>query len=514
MLNLYFPIFKSLAQANRLTPNSQLCRFLDRRFLSTSPSKCSSHFEPYRLSPLDFILPPIHMTLFLSFKLEKPARAVPVLEAGIQKLTSHLPFLMGNVVGSSLRGKEDPLRVEPPSATILDQYPMLKVKHHPGRYLSSSPNQLPTKTISYDGLFTEEYIPLPLEISLAEESPILRFQVNVLEDGVILSSTLHHRDMDGVGILNVLDALSVCCQNLDSNVLPQMLFTDPTKQALARKRIFDIGSAVETTVIENNKEMTTWQAPAPSVEAPISQRLVLCDSKIAQLKRMCLESIDVPTILSRNDIVSAVIWLCVMRANASISPWKTEGKSRLVNVTNIRSILRPPLPRSYMGNSILISSVESPFPTDAALKGLRGLLDNRPSMCGRDSYVNETDVTFVARLALAIRQGLGSLDHEHVQRSISGIMGAGDWDPGEGLLGEVIMSSLRKMGFYDLDFGPVLGKICDFDNPDARLNGVVWVLPARFENCPWEVRVTLGQTAMKLLRRDPLFRWIELNEGE
>ena len=69
------------------------------------------------------------------------------------------------------------------------------------------------------------------------------------------------------------------------------------------------------------------------------------------------------------------------------------------------------------------------------------------------------------------------------------------------------------MNFYNFDFGPILGKICDFDLPETRMNGLAWVLPARFEGARWEVRMTLGREMMESLRKDPLFSWVELNEG-
>jgi fumigaclavine B O-acetyltransferase len=459
----------------------------------------------------------MHMTAFLTFKLKHPAQAISVLEAGVEHLISKFPFLTGNVATNSpLWCKKNALHVHPTTPALLEQYPMLKIKYHPRRYLFSQPNQVPgpavqEHTVSYDVMFNEDYLPLPLDNSMAEESPIFRLQANALEDGIILCVTFHHMAMDGKGLESVMEVLSLCCQDPDKIVLPDMIPTSAAKEGLTRKQILDAASAVNPALPVINEEARDSEVPAgPNIQIPITRKLVLCDSKITQLQEICMTLAKAPTMLSRNDIISAILWLCAMRARALISP-NTQGTSRLVTAIDVRTIL-PVIPQSYMGNAMQVLSIESPFPVDATVKTLPGLLDNPSTVGGMRSPLNETDIPFLTQLALAIRRGLTLVDEKSVRENISRIVDKPDWQSNDVTMGHIMQSSLRKMKIYKLDFGTVLGKIYDFDNPDPRLNGLAWVLPARFEGAPWEVRMALEPEVMELVRRDSLFRWVEYKE--
>ncbi|KAJ5147509.1 uncharacterized protein N7443_000898 [Penicillium atrosanguineum] len=476
-------------------------------------------FEPYTLSPLDHTPPPMHMTAFLTFKLEHPARATSVLEAGVGHLISNLPFLTGNVTTTSpLRCKKKAVQVHPTTPALLEQYPMLKVKYHPRRYISSPPNQVPSSavqehTVSYDVMFNEDYLPLPFDNAIAEKSPIFRLQANILEDGVILCVSFHHMAMDGKGLENVIEVLSMCCQDPDKNVLPEMIPTSATKEGLTRKRILGTASAVNIALSSINEEPRNLEVPVGhSIQEQITRKLVLCDSKITQLQERCITLEKAPTMLSRNDIISAILWLCVMRARALISPDTAQEMSHLVTGIDVRTILRPIIPQTYIGNSMQVVSIESPFPTDAALKASPGLLENPSPNRGMRTPLDETDIPFLTQLALAIRRGLILVDEKCARENISRIVEKPDWRSPDIIMGHLMQSSLRRMKFYKLDFGAVLGKICDLDNPDPRINGLAWILPARFEGAPWEVRMVLEPEVMELVRKDSLFRWVEYKE--
>ncbi|KAJ5352398.1 hypothetical protein N7452_001372 [Penicillium brevicompactum] len=463
------------------------------------------HFEPYNLSPLDHHLPPMHLTFFLTFKPEDTTQALSTLESGLSKLLFSLPFLTGNVARvSQARGVR---QLQPAVPALLDQYPMLKVKYHQKIYLPTSPSQSSeANKMSYDDVF----IPLPLDHASNELSPAFRLQANVMEDGLILCATMHHTVMDGKGLTNVLEALSLCCQNVHTGarLVP---FTTPAEQEAGRKHILEAGlNTKPSTPTQPDVSSKVIKTSVPLIpEVPITRRLVISNDKLGQLRDMCGSFGNDRIELSRNDIFAAVMWLCFMRARESTSPDPTDAKrkSTMMTVSDTRGIMRPALSDNYMGNAYSALITESPLcqnvyanPSPNSPVGqMQDVIDG----------IKTTDIKSVAQLAIAIRRDRNALDDEYIRTEIADVVHKTDWQPTFLEQCDYGQSSLRKFGLYDMDFGPLMGKISDFDIPDGRLSRIAWDLPARYANAPWELRIGLEPKVMENLRMDPLFRWVE-----
>ncbi|KAJ5907356.1 hypothetical protein N7495_000038 [Penicillium taxi] len=452
-------------------------------------------FEPYLLSPLDYVPVAVHMTAFLTFRLDNPARAIPVLEAGVACLTSHLPFLTGNVAASSLwPDKQNMMEVQPSNQDSLDQYPMLKIKYHHRRW----------DTEFYD----PEYLPLALDSIINERSPVFRLQANILEDGIILCAAFHHMTMDATGFYNVMEALSISCRS------PETLAertTSPIEESLTRKKILNAVSIVPVVKSEEKNEgESSPEVPVDLIaEVLVSHKFVLCNEKINRLRKLCISLTNPPTKLSRNDVVSSIIWLCFMRARALLSPSAAEDKSRLLTAADVRRTLSSVLPQTYLGNCLQGISVHSPFPLKALLEVLPR--DQNDSI----TRLKKTDIHFLAKLSVIHRQQFVAIDDKVVRNTISQITNTKDWASNRsvvGGLGDLTLSNIRNLGFYNLDFGSVLGTIHDFDSPDPRNKGLTWALPARFGDAPWEIRLPLDSKIMELMQRDPLMCWLEYKE--
>lgn len=464
------------------------------------------HFEPYNLSPLDHHLPPMHLTFFLTFKPEHPAQALSTLESGLNKLLLSLPFLTGNVARvSQPRGVR---QLHPAIPALLDEYPMLKVKHHDQTYIPSNrSSDRETTKISYD----EAFIAIPLYHACNELSPAFRLQANVLEDGIILCATMHHTVMDGKGLTNVLQALSLCCQNayIEGPLVP---LTTSAEQQFGRKQILEAGLAANPSPsIQTEGSSTSDKTSVPSIpEVPITRRLVICDDKLAQLRDMCASLGDESTKLSRNDICAALMWLCVIRAREIASPGSADAnrKSTMMTVSDTRGVMRPTLPETYMGNAYTALCTDSPLHQEAYFNASSNSLANQTR--GLVNGLTHTDIASVAQLATAIRQDRIALNDEYIRKDLANVLNKPDWQPTFLEQCDYGQSSLRKFGLYDMDFGSALGKISDFDIPDGRLSRIAWDLPARYANAPWELRIGLEPKVMEGLRMDPLFQWVEV----
>ncbi|PIG83863.1 O-acetyltransferase [Aspergillus arachidicola] len=478
-------------------------------------------FKPYVLSPLDHAMACFYLTSIITFSLQDPTRGIPVLEAGVSQLVSKLPFLGGNLIWTT---HPDSTRVtgeiHPPNEATWNTYPMLKVKYHAGKYKSMSYGRGQCDVISYDHLCREEFLPLPFEIVLAETSPVLRFQANVLEDGIILCASFHHNAIDGKGMQTIMEALAACCRN-PTNVQQNELPTDPISEAVCRRRLSAAASPTpDAFVVRRGKNCAIPTAPEQGLQAPITRLLVLSGEKVIQLKRMCnafvrneargevrSSEVDRPTpALSSNDIISALMWLCVRRSQVRSDPRVLErAKSTFSFPADARMIIPQDLRSTYIGNCVVSATVESPFSIEDAIK----------SSSATVSAPDEINLSLIVSLALTIRSKFKSMDRKYVRNFISSI-GTGNHAMLTAGNADFALSNLRHMGFYELNFGPVIGRPAFTDMPDPRMKNQAWVLPDRHPGhngrSPWEIRITLDPMVMECLLADKLFQWMKGTE--
>ncbi|RAH70047.1 uncharacterized protein BO66DRAFT_452063 [Aspergillus aculeatinus CBS 121060] len=508
-------------------------------------------FEPYTLTPFDYLPPPLHMTAFLTFILDNPARAIPVLEAAVERLIDELPFLTGNVVLSSsspIPGRQNVREVQPSTAAMLDQHPMLVIKHLPRKYISGPARASPVRgrgqVINYDEIFTEEYLPLPLDMGSAPASPVYRFQANILEDGIILCGSAHHNAVDGMGQCFVLEALATCSREVDIanttiTATTTNLLTTLEQEKQTRDLILQVASAGPVQTLDGQSAGQTWGVAAPPdvPNHPISRKLIFSPDRISQLKTLCSAHLPTATsaggaqakdrILSRNDLVLSLIWLCVMRARARLlGPAAEKHHSSLSTAIDVRAALRPPLPRTYIGNAVHTIPLHAPFPMAATVDDTYpyypDLLDPTNPTNPTETLPGEsqrapletTVLTNLTQLALLVRRGNASVDNNYLRQHLAQVYNSPDWSVSAASRpAEFGQSSLRSIGTYRLDFGSVLGRVRDFDVPDPRFRSAAWILPARGKDAPWEVRLVLEPEALALVKRDPVVRWAVGGEG-
>jgi hypothetical protein len=458
-------------------------------------------FEPYVLSPLDHNTGPIHLSGFFTFYLKSPAVAIQVLEDGVLCLIKSLPFLAGNVTASSqLPGKENVYEVQPPTAEILQDYPMLRIRHHKQAVAPDSPSG----NFSYDSLLNEDFVPLPFTMAAEELSPVLRFQANIMQDGVILCLCFHHMAMDGTGVTNVLTSLAEFCRNPRLGL--SALQTDPYKEAQTRRMILEAGNAQGV-----HSELHSHFGAMPELSnAPVSRILILDPEKIRYLReaittllrgRLGIQDIS----LSNHVIVSAVLWLGIIRSRYGPMSPKDQKDSHLLTMSEVRNILQPALPHSYIGNALAF--VETHF-------SIERVLSHSSSSEGQlftSNGVRTSDINLLAEMALSIDKVLHQVTDKYVRNLISRISTSSDWTVSP-RAGDLSLSSIRNLNFYDIDFGPHLGSVRHFDIPENRIAGLSWVLPARFSgsSAPWEIRLPLEPAVMERLQMDTLIKWASL----
>ncbi|GKZ22756.1 hypothetical protein AbraIFM66951_004253 [Aspergillus brasiliensis] len=185
-------------------------------------------FRPYTLTPLDHLLPPQHVFAYMSFRPEQPSEAVVAIESGLLELISQWPFLAGNVARVQRKDRDNVLELQPPTASDLHRCPMLLVKHHQ----QTISQALASPVINYGMLH------IPTTVSNYHPIPAVRFQANVMRDGLILCLSWYHQVMDSLGVAIILHALSRFSSGRDrKSAAPRRLPMNPDKEEQARRRI-------------------------------------------------------------------------------------------------------------------------------------------------------------------------------------------------------------------------------------------------------------------------------------
>lgn len=467
---------------------------------------CAPSFDPYVLTQLDHTIPPFHVSGFLTFHIREPNNAIPALEAAVARLVVLLPFLSGNVTSSSrLAGKKNVLEVQPPSEDFLSQHPMLVVKNHD---LSIIPGGS-SSTVSYDDISNDNFLPIPLEFTGVDR--VWRFQANVMLDGIILSFTINHQAFDGVGALNIIRAFATCCRNPNADV--DSLPTNFEKESNIRKKISDAAHASATGAPDYYHSTEVASRPVDistlneRAQDPVSRKLILDGGKVQRLRNACSvegHPKDQGTLLSGNTIVTAILWICLIRARfgSQAEGSQPPAVSSAAMISDLRSKLRPKLPMSYLGNAI--GSAWTSIPVEQVLSSTPHVnCDSRTV-----ARMNPHYIKIVANAAKQLQNAVQTISDGYVRNMISEKNAADNWES-QPIMADMHVSSLRQLNVYALDFGPTLGRLSNFDMPENRFPGLAWILPAhgKSQSSPWEVRLTLEPETMEKIEKDPLLRW-------
>ncbi|KAJ5703953.1 hypothetical protein N7493_011091 [Penicillium malachiteum] len=464
-------------------------------------------FEPYVLTPFDHATSPIHLSPLFVFKPNDQSHAIAVLKTGVQHLINLLPFLAGNVTPSNrVKGKENALEATPPTRECLQQYPLLKVKHH------YKPVQSMHDVGTDEDSSPERFVPIPYESAGEDVSPIFRVQANVMLDGIIIAFSVHHMALDAVGSISIFYSLAACCRNPGAPV--NLLTTSPLKEEKCRQMIFDSLSSINTKyIVCEDDSVHDWEPMEDIGSQPsVCDRILLDDRKVSQLKESCLGVLrnqhNGQTIkLSNTTVVVAALWLSLLRARVSPSSQSPSKESCLVMVTDCRSRLDKKLPGSYMGNALVTKEVYGCMDSVIASIGP----SNYPS--SRVGHLDLRDILRLANFAAAIQNGIRSVTNEYICNALASLVEQDDWTPNP-RLGDLMVSVIRPFDIHGIDFGPSLGPMKDLDMLESRFPSAGWVVPPfeRAEDRVWKLILSMEQAVIEKMRNDDIMKCLGLSQ--
>ncbi|GLA00792.1 hypothetical protein AnigIFM60653_010177 [Aspergillus niger] len=448
------------------------------------------------LSPLDHIPAKLFLPYILYFDTVDTQTALFTLQKGIDKLISELPWLAGDVIlHTAPEGPKNRMHIAPPCIP-LSEVPMLKVKHFDGDKDSSSQP-------------IQSFLPLPTFIPASQQRPVLRFQANVFPGRIIVAMSFWHSVFDGTGAGVILEAVAECCKSTSEEFTTNLVQTIAETHAELRKKVSNFPSecvtrldhSVElgTPVFDPNISTEQWNAMESALASTVeTKRYTFSPEKVAKVKDICTQlmpQLRSSEWISSNDVITATLAICVDRALHPERADKTQSADFLMAV-DLRNRVDPPLPETYLGNSI--------FPVHDDIYS--------EAMAGQTG--DGADTLHLAQLALRIRTKLTSMDKTLMYSASAAVADYEDWTKVEAGPAGIIVTSWRGLKVFSLDFGAGLGHIVDFEPGLTLVPGGCIFLPSRTSleksgSIPmWEVCITLKAGDSQVLEKDPLFNRI------
>ncbi|KAJ5374688.1 O-acetyltransferase [Penicillium concentricum] len=473
-------------------------------------------FKSFRLSPVDHTLPKVYIFKTLYFRPVDNINSLARLRDGIDRLISCLAFLSGEVVPcADLPDKIGVLQVQMPGLSLQD-IPMLLVKSFPNNAWTGGSNNYPSL-----------YHPLPGFIPPSKPRPVVRFQANLLAEGLVLCMGYNHAVFDGTGAGYILEMLADCCR-----AEPASIVSLPTTSEVESKLRVMLSDAAVALADDFQVEIPSHCVhtdidPEPFPAMLCNQSFLLSSERIDCMRDACngllphlvqtyrcLHELVVhpdmnwPKFLSSNDVLTALLAVSVEKARTAAGAQGQRSNS-LAMAVEFRGRLKG-MPAHYLGN--LVTTVWATH--------------NRPSENNPDTMapttptfnlpgIDQDDLLWIAHVAFRVRLGLNAISDEYIRGLVHYLYSQDDWGQiGIPFTDPIFISSWRHLKVYELDFGLDIGQVENFEMDVGNSDGVCIVMPAHHKRAggmtkkaPWDIRFILNPEVIEPLINNSLLLW-------
>lgn len=455
-----------------------------------------SSFDPFLLTPLEHYLVVGGISAYgcnyFTFQTPNEDDALEALNAGIARLVRELPFLGGEVAPREGDPRHQ-LEIRPSAPEKFESHPMVFVRR--------VPKPLPAlseigHTIDAEG--DSVFRPLPTK-GPEEFKPVLRFQANVFQGGIILCFCWNHLLIDGTAVSNIIKAFARCCREGDDVSLAE----ERQQNEIARDMIFNLINRPAPEVSNPAEEIEMFELPPFSTEDIPRETFLLSPPLVEELKSACnkylsSESQSAPSqFCATNDILMSLLWI----ATARVSLAQDKRCSSMHFAVTMGKRAQPRLPQSYMGSTLFL---------EGAQIGRQEIADALASVDSSSADLPHAYIPLLATLASRIRAKILAMDDAHLTRTVHELYKTPEWDEQPGKLGDILFSNLSFNSCYQHDFGSQLGHIQGFE-PRTVYPSIAYVKPRKPVAGglgPWEMTVMLDRERSEGVKKDALLKWV------
>ncbi|KUI67556.1 Trichothecene 3-O-acetyltransferase [Cytospora mali] len=391
---------------------------------------------------------------------------IDTLSQGFARLAAAFPWIAGRVVREQDEYKIRPLDPDSP--------PRIKTNHWESNPLLPTWDGLSRSLFPFSMLDEDLVAPCKTMVVVGEELPVLLVQANFIRGGLLLTINAQHGSMDMRGQGQVSCLFAKACRgemftaeevragNMKRENLIPLLEEEPTDGNASAERDFRCDKDAKPVQDSSSSSSTT------AVSLPVWTYLAFPSTSLSGLKSLATKTLppDI-TFVSTDDVLTSFIWRAITRArhirlqqqeqNLNPSPLLSTTLTRNVDVRSHFG-----LPSTYPGLVTTATSHTHPVDDLVASQDLGSIASGLRAALDRESLVHGTRAR-----ATAIGRDGDAAGRKSIAATSNPSL-------------DVRVSSWAKEGFYDLDFGPLLGRPQVARRPrfvDGAREGLVYFLP-------------------------------------
>ncbi|KAI0966159.1 hypothetical protein F4678DRAFT_450263 [Xylaria arbuscula] len=380
---------------------------------------------PVRLSPLEGLMPRVYIRQFFCFP-TADLQAIDTLSRGVSGLARDVPYVLsrvlrnesGNTISAPCHSAEDIFSWHDLSDSI--DYATLKAGHFaPDAFLA-------------EGLIPPDTVP-PYPASPA----VFLARASLVNGGLILCVAVHHVTTDITGLGALLKIWASHCRDGSSRNIefdtswlsrsPLFSASESSPSPASMPSLLHIRTPEESRRAAGRSQAGGQKSYQTGIFYFSLQHLrALKDAVNAHV------AVHEPgSWVSTGDILTSLLWSATIAAQSNpnanrTGPYNTRVSSTLSFPVQFRSLLRPPLPRDFLGAAFLMTSARVPHEDVCLISSYfstksTSAAHNQPAKsepqedAEMEELVSPVHISALAGVALAIRQSVQKIDDAAVR---------------------------------------------------------------------------------------------------
>ncbi|QSZ32389.1 hypothetical protein DSL72_001963 [Monilinia vaccinii-corymbosi] len=450
-----------------------------------------------KLTPLDHLMPQTYaIGANICWPISRRSNIHDVynhLKLGLKRTIKQIPFLGGSVVATGIPGK---FQVETLPEDFEGNQLIFKDlragsgNDWPHSYKALRKARFPGNLLTVDCLGpTKQYLGL-------ERVPVMAAQANFIDGGLILHLSVLHTACDALAWNNITATIArnvkaswptedEAARNhlQDYEVPPKFLDRSPLMHGnpnVGRMDIREYKLQAANSALEDPRNHLIDPAPKSVIDMETAL-FSISDLKLKELRDAISTEGSAASWLTVNDALAGLSWFCVNRARIS-NPNQEPLRGNLSVAYDGRTVLDPPLPQEFVGNSALGFPVTLDIHPRSIFEAALAISEARAEFT--DKHLKDT---------IGFLDSLDNITEERVSyaKTLNPIL---------------VISNVKDMGYYQQDWGGSLGFSDAIRLASPFLDCIPRVVPMPAQrDGNVDVSVWIEKSAAKRLREDEIW---------